>query len=102
MHRTLILMAVAAAVSQSAPSLAQEQAATTVQLPTFGVAVDAQGVLALQRFEDPTGQLRRQRLAAAQQAVAPDLWARSKLRKVSLNRLEEAVSRRIAEGKPPE
>ncbi len=102
MHRPLILLAIVAAFAQSASGVVQGQVATTVQLPTFGVSVDAQGVLALQRFEDPTGQLRRQRLAAAQQAVAPDLWARSKLRKVSLNRLEQAVARRIAEGKPPE
>jgi hypothetical protein len=101
-HRTLIALAVWAAIARPAPGVAQEQAATTVQLPTFGVSVDAQGVLALQQFEDPTGQLRRQRLAAAQQAVAPDLWARSKLRKVSLNRLEQAIARTIAEGKPPE
>ena len=30
-------------------------AATTVQLPTFGVAVDADGVLALKSFPDPGG-----------------------------------------------
>lgn len=76
------------------------QAATTVQLPTFGVSVDAQGLFDLKQVDDPTGQLRRQRLAAAQQSVAADLWADAKLRKVSLTRLERVVAQRLTDQKP--
>src|SRR5262245_26581633 len=81
-------------------ALGQVAAATTVQLPTFGVSVDAQGLFDLKQFEDPTGQLRRQRVAAAEQKLAADLWANSKLRKISLTRLELAVAQRIADQKP--
>ena len=37
-----------------------------------GVVVDADGVLRTRVFPDPTGTLTRQRLAAAQAALAPD------------------------------
>lgn len=81
---------------------AHAQTATTVQLPTFGVSIDAQGVLKLQSFEDPTGQLNRQRLAAAQAALPQDVAAASPLRMISLQRLERALAKRIAEKQPPE
>jgi hypothetical protein len=84
-----------------AGALAQQQA-VAVQLPTFGVSVDAEGVLNVKKFEDPTGQLRQQRLRAAQQALAGDLAAASKLRMVSLPRLERALAARLAEGNPPD
>lgn len=63
-----------------------------------GVVVDADGVLRTRVFPDPTGMLTRQRLAAAQAALAPDLARPSKLRKVSLNRLEAVVAQRVASG----
>lgn len=63
-----------------------------------GVVVDADGVLRTRVFPDPTGMLTRQRLAAAQAALAPDLARPSKLRKVSLNRLEAVVDQRVASG----
>jgi hypothetical protein len=58
---------------------------------TAGVFVDADGVLHKREF-DPTGQLTRQRINAARQGMDPRLTTRSPLRKVSLNRLEKAVS----------
>ena len=64
------------------PNLANP--ATTVQLPTFGVAVDAQGVLQRKMVEDPTGALAKERLKAAQQKLPQDVQAKSKLRKVSV------------------
>ncbi len=76
--------------------------ATTVQLPTFGVAVDAAGVLSLKTFEDPTGQLRAAQAAAFQKRLAANLLARSPLRKVSLIRLEAAVRREIDAGRKPD
>jgi hypothetical protein len=63
-----------------------------------GVVVDADGVLRTRVFPDPTGMLTRQRLAAAQAALAPDMARPSKLRKVSLNRLEAVVAERLASG----
>jgi hypothetical protein len=56
-----------------------------------GVVVDAQGVLQKRVYADPGGQLMRQRIAAAKASVNPKVTAFSKLRKVSLNRLEQAI-----------
>ncbi len=79
---------------------ASAQLTTTLQLPTFGVAVDAGGVLEVQAFPDPKGQLRAKRLVAAKAGLDADIQIKSKLRKVSLVRLERAVRKRIAAGKP--
>ncbi len=81
---------------------AAQPAATTVQLPTFGVAVDAEGVLSLKTYADPTGRLARERIAAARRGLAGDLLATSELRKISLVRLEAAVQRRLAAGEQPD
>ena len=74
--------------------------ATTVQLPTFGVAIDADGVLRMQMFEDPGGGLRQERMRAAKAALAADIAAPAALRKVSLVRLEQAIRRRLDQGQP--
>jgi hypothetical protein len=63
-----------------------------------GVVVDADGVLRTRVFPDPTGMLTRQRLAAAQAALVPDMARPSKRRSVSLNRLEALVAERLASG----
>jgi hypothetical protein len=63
-----------------------------------GVVVDADGVLRTRMFPDPTGMLTRQRLAAAQAALVPDMAKPSKLRKVSLNRLEAVAAQQLATG----
>lgn len=63
-----------------------------------GVVVDADGVLRTRVFPDPTGMLTRQRLAAARAALVPDMARPSKLRSVSLNRLEAQVAERLASG----
>ncbi|HZL88402.1 MAG TPA: DUF1598 domain-containing protein [Pirellulaceae bacterium] len=77
-------------------------AATTVQLPTFGVAIDAEGVLSLKTFPDPGGRLRAERIAAAKKSLPPDLSKAARLRKVSLRRLEAAVAERLRAGMPLE
>ena len=59
-----------------------------------GVVVDAEGVLQMKVFSDPTGQLTQQRMAAAKSSLDPKVSAYSKLRKISLNRLEEAIRNR--------
>jgi len=61
-----------------------------------GVLVDADGVLRRQAFADPNGQLMRQRIAAARGKLNPNVARASKLRMVSLNRLEAAVRDNIA------
>jgi hypothetical protein len=63
-----------------------------------GVVVDAAGVLRTKVFPDPTGMLTRQRMAAARAALAPEIAKPSKLRKVSLTRLEAVLAARLAAG----
>ena len=68
------------------PSLAQAQ-----NEPLAGVEVDAQGVLRKVLMDPRSGELMRQRIAAARASQNPELAAFSKLRMISLNRLEQAV-----------
>lgn len=75
--------------------------ATTVQLPTFGIAIDAEGTLDARTFKEFDGKLLRERLAAAKAAKPGELWAMAKLRKVSLVRLEAALAAEIAAGRGP-
>ena len=82
-------------------SPAPAQLASTIQLPTFGVAVDADGVLSVKAFTDPTGQLRALRAAAAGKALAADIRQPSEFRKISLVRLQRAISLRIQAGESP-
>ncbi|MEW4563595.1 DUF1598 domain-containing protein [Bremerella sp. JC770] len=63
-----------------------------------GIFVDAQGVLKMRRASDPTGMLMKQRIRQAASALPPELNRPSKLRKVSLNRLEAAVAEAAAKG----
>ena len=74
--------------------------ATTVQLPTFGVAIDADGTLKLEAVRDPGGRLLAARIAAARRELAADVAAPAKLRFVSLNRLEAAIEANRKAGKP--
>jgi hypothetical protein len=76
--------------------------ATTVQLPTFGVAIDAEGVLAVKAFEAPGGRLVAERVAAAERKLGGNLWKKSALRKVSLVRLEAALATKLAAGEKPD
>lgn len=97
-----LAMLVAAAGPATGQQAAGPHGATTVQLPTFGVAIDAEGVLSIKRFEDPTGRLHAERLLAARAGMPADLIARSPLRKVSLRRLEAAIQRRLDRGEKPD
>ncbi|MGW8255966.1 MAG: hypothetical protein ACWGMZ_00620, partial [Thermoguttaceae bacterium] len=58
-----------------------------------GVVVDAQGVLRTQTFTDQGGLLTQQRILAAKSTLDANVIAYSKLRKVSLNRLEQVILR---------
>jgi hypothetical protein len=76
--------------------------ATTVQLPTFGISIDAEGTLDAKTFRDFDRRLLTERLAAAKAAGAGDLWAVSKLRKVSLVRLEREIAAVREAGREPD
>ena len=56
-----------------------------------GVVINADGVLTLKMYSDPTGTLLRERIAAARATLDPKVTAQSKIRKISLNRLEAAI-----------
>lgn len=67
---------------------------------TSGVAVDADGVLRRVIANDPTGQLAQQRAQEAMTKLDRDVAKRSKLRKISLTRLDRVMKERLAAGKP--
>ncbi|HEV7281085.1 MAG TPA: DUF1598 domain-containing protein [Pirellulaceae bacterium] len=72
---------------------AQTQLATTVQLPSYGVAIDADGTLRAVAVGDPTGALTAARAMAAKRTLPGDLAEPTELRVVSLRRLNEALER---------
>jgi hypothetical protein len=63
----------------------------TTNINQAGIAIDADGVLRLKSFGDPGGQLMRERIASAKSTLGPKLASFSKMRKISLNRLEQAI-----------
>ena len=67
-------------------------------LAPAGVEIDVDGVLRV-KFSDP--RVTAQRALAARQQLPPDLARRSKLRKVSLTRLEKALAEELASGAKP-
>ena len=58
-----------------------------------GVEIDANGVLSLRTIPQNIHQLNRQRAAAAKASLNRDLATPSKMRKVSLNRLEAEIKK---------
>ncbi|MFT5524728.1 MAG: hypothetical protein ACI9HK_002690 [Pirellulaceae bacterium] len=82
-----------------APVAAQQ--ATTVQLPTFGISVDAEGVVSRITVAAENGLLRAQRIRAAQAALPRELGKATELRKISLARLERALQQRVNGGQEP-
>ena len=88
-HGTILSLAVIA-VGLCTPSTteAQDDGAGAA-----GVVVDAQGVLRMKMSHDPGG-LIRQRIAEAKVSLDPKVSAFSKMRKISLTRLEEVVRQR--------
>lgn len=73
---------------------------TTIQLPVIGVSIDAAGVLSAEAFADPDGRQLAANRMAQRRKLNPQIQQPSKLRKVSLRRLEEAVQKSIAAGDP--
>lgn len=66
-----------------------------------GVEIDANGVLQMKVVVDRFGQLTRQRIAQAKAALDAELARPSKLRKISLTRLEALIAERAAQGQQP-
>ncbi|MBN2295004.1 MAG: hypothetical protein JXM70_21425, partial [Pirellulales bacterium] len=91
-NRLILVVAVAAISFGLTPlAVAQQQA---------GVLVNADGVLKKHIASDPGGRLAKERIAAAKASLNPDVTAFSKLRMISLNRLEAALEKR--QGVPTE
>jgi len=67
-----------------------------------GVEVDAGGVLKMKVVRDASGQLSKQRIADAKAKLDPKLAAVSKIRKLSLNRLEAALDKALQQGGIPD
>jgi hypothetical protein len=59
--------------------------------PAAGVVIDADGVLSVKQYQDPNGALSKERIKSAKQSLDSKVYAASKLRKISLNRLEAAI-----------
>lgn len=66
-----------------------------------GVVVDADGVIRRTSVNDPGGRLAQQRIQEALNRLEGDLARPSKLRKVSLTRLEAALAERADNGQQP-
>jgi len=75
--------------------------ATTVQLPTFGISIDADGVVEVKKFTDDL-RLEAERLRAARVGLPADLFKLAPLRKVSLRRLEQQLAADLKAGKTDE
>ncbi|MBP89212.1 MAG: hypothetical protein CMJ64_21265 [Planctomycetaceae bacterium] len=74
---------------------------TTSSSQVAGVAVDADGVLRMHVFADRNGALARARISEAKRSLPADIFRASKLRKISLNRLEAALDEQLRAGKKP-
>lgn len=83
------------AVALAVPSLVYGQAGQA------GVHVDAKGVLRVGTVADPNGELARRQKEAAKASLNAEVQKKSPLRKVSLNRLEKALSTQFDKDRPP-
>jgi hypothetical protein len=106
LHRLCALGAVVAISFASAPSLYAQGGGgdgdTIIGSPIAGIDVDATGVLKVRQF-DPRLAIQREAAARAQVKAGdgPNVMQPSKLRKISLNRLEAAIAELIATGQGP-
>lgn len=66
-----------------------------------GVLVDPEGVLKVRAFHDPGGRLLQERIAAAKAALDQDIVRPSRLRKVSITRLEAALRECLDNNRQP-
>lgn len=98
------LAAAAAVVLLTTPLPAAEpvpgepKLSTTLQLPTFGISIDAEGELAVKEHVALDPRLILAKVDAMRRALPADVRRVSPLRKVSLRRLEQELLRREAAG----
>lgn len=95
MIRTKLFAAMAALCVVAAGHIAQAQ---VVVFQPAGVEIDAEGVLRTRIYQDQTGELTKQRFMAAKQSLPSDVIETSDLRKISLNRLEAEIAKRLDAG----
>ena len=69
--------------------------------PNAGVMIDSKGVLSTVTVPDPNGEQMRARMQAAKATLNADVAKTSKLRKISLTRLEKELAKQIADGRQP-
>jgi hypothetical protein len=79
------------------PAAAQS---VSVQTPVFGVAIDADGVLAVKEYPDPGGRLFAQRVARSRSSLPENVFRKTDTRKISLVRLEREIAARLDAGRP--
>ena len=72
--------------------------AQVVVFQPAGVEIDAEGVLRTRLFPDRTGELTLQRFEAAKRTLPSEVIETSDLRKISLNRLEQAIADALESG----
>jgi hypothetical protein len=82
-----ILTVASTALAQTSSNTSDSSGTSTMA----GIAIDPEGVLRVKGYGDPGGQIMQERIAAAKARLAPKLVSFSKMRKVSLNRLEKAI-----------
>jgi hypothetical protein len=92
-------MATPSASSQILPG--EPPFSVTVQLPTFGVAIDTDGLLRVATQQDTTGRLVQARIAAAARMLPGDVQEVSKCRKISLRGLDSALAAQRGRGEKP-
>jgi hypothetical protein len=92
---SLVSLAAVLLTTWSSTAMANNQDTILIGDPIAGIDVDAAGVLRVRQF-DPG--LAQQRLAAARAKADADVMQPSKLRKVSLHRLEAAIGQQLAAG----
>jgi hypothetical protein len=93
--RTIFFMA-AVAAALVGPSVPQAFGQAGQASTAAGVAVDAEGVLKTMTVTDWGGRLMGERMAAAKAALSPEVMQTSRMRKISLNRLEKAIREKNA------
>jgi hypothetical protein len=101
MRLRIVSCFVVVAVACVLATKSQAQTTTPGVSGANGVVIDADGVLKLQNYPDPGGQIAKKRIAEARANLNPDIAKASDLRKVSLNRLEAAVKARLDKNQAP-
>jgi hypothetical protein len=87
----LLAIAIAASLPSAFGATTTSSTSSDSSSSAAGVVIDANGVLRMNKVDDPSGQLMRERIASAKAALDPKVSSFSKLRKISINRLERSI-----------